>query len=156
MAVVKKVGVSLTPLCTPLMNSAQTRSVCTCSATSRSNRSDTSAENVVLVGAPGAGKGTRAARLADRLGVPHVASGELLRQAIEAGTPPGTRPRGFMDRRELVPVDLVLQVVLDRLGLPDAERGFILDGCPLRRRQLRRSTPLPTARPMRSVTPGRL
>jgi adenylate kinase len=77
--------------------------------------------------------------------VPHVASGELPRPAIEAGTPPGTPARGFMNRRELVPVDLVLQAVLDRLGQPDAERGFILDWLPLRRRQLRRSTPLPTA-----------
>jgi adenylate kinase len=97
--------------------------------------SDSSAKNIVLLGAPGAGKGTQAARLAERLAVPHVASGELLRRAIEAGTPPGRRARDFMDRGELVPDDLALQVVLDRLGQPDAERGFILDGFPRTLRQ---------------------
>jgi adenylate kinase len=90
---------------------------------------------LVLLGAPGAGKGTQAARLAERLGVPHVASGELLRRAVEDGTPLGTTASSYMDRGELVPDDLVLHVVLDRLGQADAERGFILDGFPRTRAQ---------------------
>lgn len=90
---------------------------------------------LVLLGAPGAGKGTQGVRLAERLGVPLIASGELLRQAVAAGTPLGLSARDFMDRGELVPDELVLQVVLERLIQADAERGFILDGFPRTLRQ---------------------
>jgi adenylate kinase len=96
---------------------------------------DTRVKRLVLLGAPGAGKGTQAVRLAERLGVPHVASGELLRRAVEAGTSLGMGAGGFMDRGELVPDDLFLQVVLDRPGRPDAERGLIVDGFPRTPRQ---------------------
>jgi adenylate kinase len=85
---------------------------------------------VVLLGAPGAGKGTQGRRLAASLGVPHVASGDLLRRTIEAGTPRGMIASRFIDRGELVPDRLVLEIMLDRLGQLDAERGFILDGFP--------------------------
>jgi adenylate kinase len=89
----------------------------------------------VLLGAPGAGKGTQARQLSGRLAVPQVASGELLRRTVEAGTPLGITARGFMERGELVPDEVVLQIVLDRLGQPDAEHGFILDGFPRTPRQ---------------------
>ena len=97
--------------------------------------SDIRAMRLALLGPPGAGKGTQARRLAERLGVPHVASGELLRRAVEAGTPLGTRARRSIDRGELVPDELALQVVLDRIGQPDAQHGFILDGFPRTLRQ---------------------
>jgi adenylate kinase len=90
---------------------------------------------LVLLGAPGAGKGTQGVRLAERLGVPLVASGELLRRAVAAGTPLGLSARDFMDRGELAPDELVLQVVLERLTRADAEHGFILDGFPRTLRQ---------------------
>jgi adenylate kinase len=93
------------------------------------------ATRVVLFGAPGAGKGTQSRRLSDRLGVPHIASGDLFREAIKAGTPLGASARRFIDRGELVPDELALQVVLDRISRPDAEHGFILDGFPRTIRQ---------------------
>jgi adenylate kinase len=89
----------------------------------------------VLFGPPGAGKGTQARQLSERLAVPHVTSGELLRRAVEAGTPLGMSARPFIDRGKLVPDELVLQVVLDRLGQPDVQHGFILDGFPRTRAQ---------------------
>ncbi len=85
---------------------------------------------VVLMGPPGAGKGTQAARLAERLDVPHVASGDLFREALAAGTPLGVQAQGYMGRGELVPDDIVVQMVLERLARPDCQRGVILDGFP--------------------------
>lgn len=88
-----------------------------------------------MVGAPGAGKGTQAAILAGRLGIPHVASGELFRNAVRAGTPLGAAVRGYLERGQLVPDDLAIEVILDRLAQPDAARGAILDGFPRTRPQ---------------------
>jgi adenylate kinase len=90
---------------------------------------------LVMVGAPGAGKGTQAAILAERLGIPHVASGELFRNAVRAGTPLGAAVRGYLERGQLVPDDLAIEVILDRLAQPDAARGAILDGFPRTRPQ---------------------
>jgi adenylate kinase len=97
--------------------------------------SDSRVTRLALLGPPGAGKGTQARRLSARLAVPHIASGELLRLAVEAGTPLGTRAGRFIDRGELVPDELVLQVILDRIAQPDAKRGFVLDGFPRTLRQ---------------------
>ena len=85
---------------------------------------------VVLMGPPGAGKGTQAARLAERQGAAHVASGDLFREALAAGTPLGQQAKGYMERGELVPDDLVVKMVLERLARPDCDRGVILDGFP--------------------------
>jgi adenylate kinase len=85
---------------------------------------------VVLLGPPGAGKGTQAARLAERQGVAHVASGDLFREALAAGTSLGRKAQGYMGRGELVPDDIVVEMVLERLARPDCERGVILDGFP--------------------------
>lgn len=85
---------------------------------------------VLLLGAPGAGKGTQARALAASLGVPTVASGDLLREHRRLGTPLGQAARASMDRGELVPDDLVIAIVMDRLDLPDASRGALLDGFP--------------------------
>lgn len=85
---------------------------------------------VVLMGPPGAGKGTQAARLAERLAVAHVASGDLFREALAAGTPLGRQAQVYMGRGELVPDDIVVQMVLERLARPDCQRGVVLDGFP--------------------------
>jgi adenylate kinase len=85
---------------------------------------------LVLLGPPGAGKGTQARLLAERCGIPQVASGDLLRQAIRDRTPLGAKARVYMDRGDLVPDDQVLGIIEERLKLPDARAGFILDGFP--------------------------
>ncbi|MCS7002573.1 MAG: adenylate kinase [Dehalococcoidia bacterium] len=85
---------------------------------------------VVLLGAPGAGKGTQAGPLARRLGVLHLTSGDLFRDNISKGTELGALAKGYMDRGELVPDDITVRMVLDRLEQPDAANGAILDGFP--------------------------
>src|SRR5947207_4936468 len=85
---------------------------------------------LVLLGPPGAGKGTQAARLSERLDIPHISTGDLLRDHVERGTRLGLRGRAYMDRGEYVPDDLVVTIVMDRLEEPDAEKRFILDGFP--------------------------
>jgi adenylate kinase len=85
---------------------------------------------VVLLGAPGAGKGTQAPILADALGVPILASGDILRAAAAAGTALGREADSYMSRGQLVPDDTMVRVFLDRLEAPDAMAGAILDGFP--------------------------
>ena len=85
---------------------------------------------IVLLGAPGAGKGTQAPALADRLGVPVLASGDLLRAAVANGTPLGREADRYMSRGQLVPDDTMVRVFLDRLEADDAKKGAILDGFP--------------------------
>jgi len=87
-------------------------------------------EVVLLLGAPGAGKGTQARLLADLLGVPNVASGDLLREHRQRGTDLGQAAQAFMDHGELVPDDLVVDMIADRLDRADALRGALLDGFP--------------------------
>jgi adenylate kinase len=90
---------------------------------------------VVLLGAPGAGKGTQADRLAERLGIPHVSTGDLFRTAVRDGSPIGLEARRYMERGQLVPDDITIQMLLDRLTAPDAADGVILDGFPRNRPQ---------------------
>src|SRR5918912_40755 len=85
---------------------------------------------LVLLGAPGAGKGTQAQFLRDHLGIPHIATGDLFRAAFRLGTPIGREARRYMDRGQLVPDDITIRMLLDRLDEPDARRGAILDGFP--------------------------
>jgi adenylate kinase len=85
---------------------------------------------VVLLGAPGAGKGTQAPLLAGRLGIPVVATGDLFRAAVRDGTPLGLEARRYMDAGQLVPDEITVRLLLDRLGKPDAVAGVILDGFP--------------------------
>jgi adenylate kinase len=85
---------------------------------------------VVLLGAPGAGKGTQAAVLRDRLGIPHVATGDLFRAAIGAGTSLGLEAKGYIDAGRLVPDDVTIRMLQERLEEPDAAAGAILDGFP--------------------------
>jgi adenylate kinase len=85
---------------------------------------------LVLLGAPGSGKGTVAQRLRDEKGVPQVSSGDLLRDAVKRGTELGRRAKAAMDSGELVSDEIVLGLIRERLGRPDAAAGFILDGYP--------------------------
>ena len=86
--------------------------------------------NIVLLGAPGAGKGTQAQRLVAEYGVAHISTGDLLRAAVKNGTELGVKAKKYMDAGELVPDDLVIDLVKERLAADDAKRGFILDGFP--------------------------
>jgi adenylate kinase len=85
---------------------------------------------LVLLGAPGSGKGTQAEILRTELGVPHVSTGDLLRAAVKAGTPLGLKAKAVMEAGQLVSDDIVLAMLEERLASPDAAGGFILDGYP--------------------------
>lgn len=86
--------------------------------------------NIILIGAQGSGKGTQAEMLAQALGVPHVASGDLFRKEIEEKTDTGLKASGYIDRGELVPDDLTVAMILNRLKQPDCEPGVLMDGFP--------------------------
>lgn len=85
---------------------------------------------LILLGAPGAGKGTQAEIIASRLSIPTVSTGNILREAIKNGTETGLKAKGFMDKGMLVPDDVIIDIVRERLSQPDCERGYILDGMP--------------------------
>jgi adenylate kinase len=85
---------------------------------------------VVVLGPPGVGKGTQATRLRQELGVPHVSTGDILREAVQKGTPLGKRVRSFVESGKLVPDDLMGELIAERLAQPDAASGFVLDGFP--------------------------
>ncbi|HEV7774907.1 MAG TPA: adenylate kinase [Conexibacter sp.] len=91
--------------------------------------------NLILFGPPGAGKGTQAARLQEDFRLPYVATGDILRAAVKDGTELGLKAKGFMDAGELVPDELVIDLIVDRIGADDARDGFILDGFPRTRAQ---------------------
>lgn len=87
-------------------------------------------KNIVLFGPPGAGKGTQAQKLALEYQIPHIATGDILRAAVAVETELGKEAKSYMDRGELVPDDLVIAMVIERLEQPDAITGFLLDGFP--------------------------
>lgn len=86
--------------------------------------------NIVLLGAPGAGKGTQAAKLVEKYGFAHISTGDILRAAVKNQTPLGIKAKTYMDAGDLVPDDLVIDLVKERLQDKDTEKGFILDGFP--------------------------
>jgi adenylate kinase len=85
---------------------------------------------VIFLGAPGAGKGTQAAIVAGELNLVHIATGDLFRQAAEQGTELGIKAKSYMEKGELVPDEITIQMVLERIAAPDCESGVILDGFP--------------------------
>ena len=86
--------------------------------------------NIVLLGAPGAGKGTQAAKLVEDCGLCHISPGDILRAAVKNQTPLGVKAKGFMDAGELVPDELIIDLMKERIEQPDTEKGVILDGFP--------------------------
>jgi adenylate kinase len=85
---------------------------------------------IVLLGGPGSGKGTQAKKLIDRLGVPQISTGDIFRAALKEGTPMGLKAKTYMDKGELVPDDVVIGVVEERLTKSDLDKGYMLDGFP--------------------------
>lgn len=85
---------------------------------------------IIFIGPPGSGKGTQAKRLASRLAIPHISTGDMLREAVAAGTPVGQKAASIMASGALVPDDVMIEIIDGRLVQPDAEKGFILDGFP--------------------------
>ena len=91
--------------------------------------------NLILLGPPGAGKGTQAERLQEDFHLPYVATGDILREAVREGTELGRKAKEYMDAGDLVPDDLVIAVVLERIASDEAQDGFLLDGFPRNREQ---------------------
>ncbi|NIR52033.1 adenylate kinase [candidate division KSB1 bacterium] len=85
---------------------------------------------IVFVGPPGSGKGTQAKRIQRKLGIPHISSGDMLREAVSKGTALGKQAESYMKKGALVPDSLVIDMIMERINQPDAEKGFILDGFP--------------------------
>jgi len=85
---------------------------------------------LILLGPPGAGKGTQAVRLVKHYGIPQISTGDILRKAVKDGTELGTLAKKYMDKGELVPDEVVIGIIRDRITEPDCEKGYILDGFP--------------------------
>ena len=86
--------------------------------------------NIILLGAPGAGKGTQAVRIAAAMGIPHISTGDIFRKNIKEGTPVGLKAKSYIDRGQLVPDEVVVEIVQQRIEESDCKKGFLLDGFP--------------------------
>ncbi|RPF49310.1 adenylate kinase [Thermodesulfitimonas autotrophica] len=86
--------------------------------------------NLLIMGPPGAGKGTQAAEIVKELKIPHISTGDMLREAVKQGTEMGKKAKEYMDKGQLVPDEVIIGVVKERLGQPDCKVGFLLDGFP--------------------------
>ena len=86
--------------------------------------------NIILLGAPGAGKGTQATRISDRYGMPHISTGDIFRENIKNQTPIGLLAKSYTDKGQLVPDEVTCQIVEDRLAREDCKKGYLLDGFP--------------------------
>jgi adenylate kinase len=86
--------------------------------------------NLVLMGLPGAGKGTQAEKIVEEYGIPHISTGDMFRAAIKEGTELGLKAKSFMDKGELVPDEVTIGIVRERLSKDDCQKGFLLDGFP--------------------------
>ena len=86
--------------------------------------------NIIFLGPPGAGKGTQAQKICDALNIPQISTGDILRRAIKEGTETGLKAKAFIDAGQLVPDDVIIDIVKERLAMPDCAGGYILDGFP--------------------------
>ena len=86
--------------------------------------------NIILLGAPGAGKGTQAVRLAEKYGIPHISTGDIFRSNIKEQTPIGIVAKSYIDKGQLVPDEVTIQIVKERLEKEDCKNGYLLDGFP--------------------------
>ncbi|HTO69539.1 MAG TPA: adenylate kinase [Myxococcota bacterium] len=93
--------------------------------------------NLILMGPPGSGKGTQAKRLVEQFGIPQISTGDILREAVASGSEIGKRAKAIMDRGDLVPDEVVIEIVRQRLARPDCKKGFVLDGFPRTQAQAR-------------------
>ncbi|PIQ45761.1 MAG: adenylate kinase, partial [Deltaproteobacteria bacterium CG12_big_fil_rev_8_21_14_0_65_43_10] len=89
-----------------------------------------STRHLILVGPPGSGKGTQAKMLVDKYNIPQISTGDILREAVKEGSPLGKQAKGFMDKGALLPDEVVIGIIEERLKKPDCKGGFILDGFP--------------------------
>ena len=85
---------------------------------------------IIMLGAPGAGKGTQAKKIAEKYGIPHISTGDIFRANLKAGTPLGLKAKEYMDKGALVPDSLTLELIMDRFSNPDCANGYVLDGFP--------------------------
>ena len=85
---------------------------------------------IIMVGAPGAGKGTQAKKIADKYQIPHISTGDIFRANIKEGTELGKKAKSYMDQGQLVPDELTLELIMDRFQNPDCKNGYVLDGFP--------------------------
>ena len=85
---------------------------------------------IIMLGAPGAGKGTQAKKIAEKFGIPHISTGDIFRANIKAGTELGRRAKEYMDQGQLVPDELTIGLLMDRVAQPDCADGYVLDGFP--------------------------
>src|SRR5690606_9297719 len=86
--------------------------------------------NIVLMGLPGAGKGTQAEKIVEKYEIPHISTGDMFRSAMKEGTELGLQAKSYMDKGELVPDEVTIGIVRERLGKDDCKKGFLLDGFP--------------------------
>ena len=86
--------------------------------------------NIIFLGPPGAGKGTQAQKICDALNIPQISTGDILRRAMKEGTEPGLKAKSFIDAGQLVPDDVIIDIVKERLAMADCGNGYILDGFP--------------------------
>jgi adenylate kinase len=86
--------------------------------------------NLIFLGAPGSGKGTQAEFVSEKMGIPPISTGNMLREAVKNGTPAGLTAKGYMDKGDLVPDETVIGIIKERIAKDDAKKGFILDGFP--------------------------
>ena len=113
--------------------------------------------NIIFLGPPGAGKGTQAQRICDALKIPQISTGDILRRAMKEGTETGLKAKSFIDAGQLVPDDVIIDIVKERLAMADCGNGYILDGFPRTAGQERAAVPAEyrePAEPLRRAVPG--